>query len=256
MIQRRNAEVNGTAGPQTTTRPSGRTRSGGFGGGGGGFGGGGGLGGGGFGGGGFAGGGAPSGMVTGPTCSLDATIYRLHLPADQIGRLDLNALNKASASADEFEKALKTLGSMTPQYRAGQSVRLAGDSISIGTSTPYVTASRVTDNGRSVNTVQYSNTGAIFNIAGRDDGGGRIELDLGIEISSMTDSSAEIGTGVKAPLHRMARMSHKGTVEGNKPFVVVSVDAASVDAEGKAVAYIARVTLGPPEAGGEMRQVR
>jgi hypothetical protein len=186
----------------------------------------------------------------GPTCALDATIYRVHLPADQIGRLDLGALNKASTTAEEFEKALTALGPITPLYRAGQSVRLAGDSIQIGTETPFVTASRMDNSGRTVNTIQYSNTGAMFNIAGKADGSPRIELDLTVEISSMTDSSTEVGGGVKAPLHRKAKMSHKGLVNADQPFVVVSVDAASLDPAGKAVAYIARVKLGAPEGGG------
>jgi hypothetical protein len=198
---------------------------------------------------GFGGAGGQPALGEGPTCALDATIYRVHLPADQIGRLDLGALNNASDTAEQFEKALAALGPITPLYRAGQSVRLAGDSINIGTETPYVTASRTDNTGRVINQVQYTNTGAIFNIAGRAGAGPKVELDLTVEVSSMTDSGTEIGPGVKAPLHRVAKMSHKGMVEANQPFVIVSVDAASLDAGGKAVAYIARVTLGTPEGG-------
>jgi beta-lactamase regulating signal transducer with metallopeptidase domain len=223
----------------------------------GGFGGAGGFGGGGFGGGGgvsgapgFGGSGAqsPAMLGEGPTSALDATIYRVHLPADQIGRLDMAALNKSSATAAEFEKALSALGSLEPLYRANQSVRLAGDSINIGTQAPYVTASRQDDRGRGINTISYTNTGALFKIAGKAGAGDRIELDLNMEVSSMTESSTEIAPGVKAPLFRVASMSHKGPVQADRPFVVVSVDAASVDAAGKAVAYIARVTLGAPQS--------
>jgi hypothetical protein len=40
-------------------------------------------------------------------------------------------------------------------------------------------------------------------------------------------------------------------VEARQPFVVLSVDAASLDSEGRAVAYIARVRLGNPQQAAD-----
>ena len=69
-----------------------------------------------------------------------------------------------------------------------------------------------------------------------------------IQVSSMSDG-VPISANVKAPIFRLANLARKGPVEARQPFVVLSVDAASLDSDGKAVAYIARITLGAPQSG-------
>ncbi len=182
----------------------------------------------------------------GPTCTLDATIYDVRLPVDKIGQLDVEALTSAAGTAVDFEKALAALGTSQPLYRASQAVRLSGDSILISTETPYITNSQVTTSGQTINSVAYRQMGAIFNVAGRTIAPDKIELDLSIQVSSLAEGATPIAGTVKAPVFRSATLAHKAPVAARKPFVVVSVDAASVDANGKAVAYIARITLGPP----------
>jgi beta-lactamase regulating signal transducer with metallopeptidase domain len=202
-----------------------------------------------FGGRGFMGAGpaAPT-LGDGPTCTLDATIYDVRIPVDQIGKLDVDALAKAAQTADEFEKALAALGTARPMYRATQSVRLGGDTITIGSEVPIVTNSQMTDKGQMINTVQYQSTGALISVAGKAAGQGGGDVDLNIQVSSAADGGAAISDKVKAPVMRRATLSHKGPFEPRKPFVVVSVDAGSADKDGKAVAYIGRVTLGEPQA--------
>jgi hypothetical protein len=183
----------------------------------------------------------------GPTCSLDATIYDVRLPAEKIGRLDPDALSNAAATPADFEKALADLGTTRPLYHTDQTVRLASDSIRIGTQTPIVTGSRTDINGHVINTVTYQQTGAIFTIAGKGTAADKMDLDLQIQLSTVSDSSAAVSPNVKASLFRTATMSHKGAVDAKTPFVVLSADAASVDENGKAVVYIARITLGVPQ---------
>jgi hypothetical protein len=74
-----------------------------------------------------------------------------------------------------------------------------------------------------------------------------MDLDLGIQVSSSSDSAAAISDTVKAQIIRKATLSHKGPVQPRKPFVVLSVDASSLDKDGKAVAYIGRITVGDPQ---------
>jgi hypothetical protein len=187
---------------------------------------------------------------SGPTCTLDATIYDVRLPVDKIGQLDVEALTRASATAAAFEKALAALGASKPLYRADQSVRLSGDTITIAAQTPYVTNSQITQTGQTINSVSYTQIGTLFTIAGKAGAGGEIELDLSIQVSAISDSGTPISTNVNAPMFRSAMIARKGPVEAKVPFVVVSVDAANVDAKGNAVAYIARVTLGAPQNAG------
>jgi hypothetical protein len=185
---------------------------------------------------------------SGPTCALDATLYDVRMPGEQIGRLDLDALTRAATTAAAFEKALGELGTSHPIYRVNQSVRLTGDTIMIGTQVPYITNSQITNTGQIINSVSYTQVGALFNIAGRAGATGNIELDLGIQVSAMAEGAMAISSNVKAPVFHTSTMSRKGPVEARQPFVVMSVDAGTVDAEGKAVAYIARITLGAPQA--------
>jgi hypothetical protein len=210
--------------------------------------------GGGFGGGSFGGPGmaapapaAPT-LGEGPTCAFDATIYDVHMPVDQIGRLDAEALTRAAADAATFEKALSALGTSQPLYRAHQSIRLAGDFIMIGAQTPYVTNSQMSPRGDMINSVSYRQVGAIFTIAGKVGAPGAIELDLGIQASTLSEGNTQISPTAKAPVFRNAQMAHKGEVKASQPFVVISADATSTDPEGKAMVYITRVTLGPPHS--------
>jgi hypothetical protein len=185
----------------------------------------------------------------GPTCTFDATIYDVRLPSSQIGRLDMDALTKAAANADSFEKALAELGATRPLYRANQSVRLAGDSISIGTTVPYVSSTHTTNQGNPINTVTYSNVGALFDLVGSVAATGNIELDMSMQVSALGESPMPIANDAKAPFFRKVTMARKGPVPPNQPFVVMSIDASSVDSDGKAVAYFARVILGTPQPG-------
>jgi hypothetical protein len=102
----------------------------------------------------------------------------------------------------------------------------------------------VTGSGKSVNSVTYQANGAHLTVAGNADNNGGIDLDLNIQISAMSEGGVPIAEKVTAPLFRNATISHEGVVQPHRPFVVVSVDAASTDSGGKAVAYIGRITLG------------
>jgi hypothetical protein len=190
----------------------------------------------------------------GPTCDFDATIYDVRMPADQIGRLDIHTLEKAAGSADSFEKALAELGSVKPLYRADQSVRLSGENVVIETQTPIVTSVTTTVNGHTVSSYSYHSVGAIFSVAGSASSAGVLDLDLGIQLSTVADSAVNIYDKVKAATIRSATITHKGPVEPSKPFVVVSVDANTLDESGKAVAYIGRITVGESQLPGSRGQ--
>ncbi len=191
--------------------------------------------------------GVPPKMGEGPTCAFDATIYDVRLSADKIGLIDPEALDAAADKPADFEKALAELGSARPLYHAVQTVRLTSDTITIGTEIPFVSNTRTDTNGRSVNSIQYQQTGAIFTIAGKSDDAEKMECDVKIQLSTASTSSITISSNTKSPIFRATVMSHEGTALANKPFVVLSADAASTDEDGKAVVYIARIKLGPPE---------
>ena len=64
----------------------------------------------------------------------------------------------------------------------------------------------------------------------------------------MVEGNAGAMEAIKVPAIHVSSMSYKGVVQDKRPFVAVSIDADSLDADGKAVAYIARVTVGTQQS--------
>ncbi len=151
----------------------------------------------------------------------------MRIPADQIGRLDVDALAQASGNAETFEKALAALGTAQPLYRADQSVRLSGDNIIIGTEMPFITNTRVGDKGQVMNTVQYQSIGASFSLAGSAGATGTIDLDLNIQVSSISDGGAVIAENVKVPCFAERRYHIRG------PFSLASRSSSSASTAGR-----------------------
>jgi hypothetical protein len=194
----------------------------------------------------------PELSIEGPTCALTATLYEVRMASDQIARVDIDKLNKAAATPEDFEKALAELGTARPLYHVNQVVRLHGDQIHVGSSMPYVTNSQVTSTGQIINSVAYTNVGARFDLRGKTVGA-NVELDLAVQISSLSEGTVKISNTVTAPYFRTIQLTRKGLAKPKQPFVVLAVDAASTDAAGKAVASIMRVVLGTPEETNSAR---
>jgi len=71
--------------------------------------------------------------------------------------------------------------------------------INVGQRVPFITNSRVTDEGSVFNTIQYENVGIILQTTPRINPDGDIKLEVNAEISSISDSdSVEISEGVNA----------------------------------------------------------
>lgn len=186
---------------------------------------------------------APAGVLV---AAFEATVYEVHLPPDRVGQLDSRALSGGKDSAS-FKKALEALGKTKVLYRVDQAVKLAGDRVSIGTRAPMVTGTRRTASGQAIKTVSYRPVGAVFKIVGWPQAGGRLRVELNIEVSSLSDSPVMITKDVPAAVIRNTTLAHSGPVRPDRPFVIVSADADSPDAAGQAVAYVARVVLGRPQ---------
>lgn len=220
----------------------------------------------------------PPSADEGPGCVFDATVYTLKLPGDQIARIDTDELNKAAGKIDDFEKALAKYGKPKALYRANQSVKLEYDDIQIGAQMPYVSGSsmprgggggmggtggmggmggsavpamggatgRIANDPRRVNSVSYTSIGAQFHLEGSVENNKAIKLKLNIQLSVMSESTTTLSDAIKAPIFSNTTLVQNGPVEPNKPFVIMSIDSATRDADGAATAYIARINLGEP----------
>ena len=186
---------------------------------------------------------APAGLLG---AAVDASIYEVRVPPARVGELDAEALSAGQGKPADFQKLLEGIGQTKVLYRMGQAVKLAGDQIKVGTREPVPMASRVTQTGQRIHAVMYRDVGAILKIAGWPQGGD-LRVHLSIELSSVSDSAVKIGRNVPAVVYRRATLTHNGPVRPGRAFAIVSVDANSRDAEGKAVGYVARVVLGKPQ---------
>ena len=84
--------------------------------------------------------------------------------------------------------------------------------------------------------------------AGTPQPDGGVSADLGLELSDLTDSAVEIVPQMPARVVQKIVMAYNGPMKPGVPVVIVSADAVSPDAEGQAVAYVARIVLGKPAA--------
>ncbi len=72
-------------------------------------------------------------------------------------------------------------------------------SMIVGNSVPFITNTRLTDTGQTINTVQYQDIGIILNVTPHINPDGLVILDINPEISGETGDSVNIGSGVSAP---------------------------------------------------------
>ncbi len=189
--------------------------------------------------------------IDGDHAQLVATVYELHLPPEQIARLDAAELAKAAGNAADFEKALAALGTAKPLYRVDRRAKLAGDSVESVSDVPYVTGTRFYAQGQAVNTVAQMQTGFYLDFASKPLGTNTIDLDMRIGISALTESQTTIAAGVKAPIIRRPILMYAGNVELGKAFVAASAAADPLDNDGNAVAYIARIVISRTKAVNE-----
>ena len=176
---------------------------------------------------------------------FQATVYETRVPEKGIDAFDAKSLAAKAGTAADLQKALAACGKTKVLYQVDQTVNLAEDRIHIGKREPFVTNTRRTERGPSINTVQYERVGVIFEVAGKPTAGG-LDATVRIEMSALTESGTKISENVNAATVRSIELGHNGPVQLGKPVVLVSLDASSKDADGNAVAYVCRIVFGEP----------
>jgi len=71
-------------------------------------------------------------------------------------------------------------------------------SITVGQRVPFITDSRVTDTGATINTIQYQDVAILLEVTPRINPDGTVRMDVHPEISSLSKSTVEIQQGVNA----------------------------------------------------------
>ncbi len=72
--------------------------------------------------------------------------------------------------------------------------------ITVGQEVPFITDTRLTDTGQTINTIQYQDVGIILNVTPHINPEGLVILDVAPEISQLTGTTVPISAGVAAPV--------------------------------------------------------
>ena len=72
--------------------------------------------------------------------------------------------------------------------------------ITVGQELPFITNSRITDNGQTINTIQYQDIGIILRVTPFISADGLVEMIVAPEISTLTDKTVPISNNAQAPV--------------------------------------------------------
>ncbi|HEX8913665.1 MAG TPA: secretin N-terminal domain-containing protein, partial [Humisphaera sp.] len=89
-------------------------------------------------------------------------------------------------------------------------------SITVGQEVPFITNTRITDNGQQINTIEYQDVGIILSVTPHINPDGLVIMDVIPEISQLTSSTVPISAGVTAPvIAKRSATSRVGIRTGN-----------------------------------------
>jgi len=98
-------------------------------------------------------------------------------------------------------RALETSGKLdvlSRPYILASDNQLA--SITVGQEVPFITNSRITDTGQTINTIEYSDVGILLDVIPHINPDGLVILDVAPEISALTGTTVPISDTVSAPV--------------------------------------------------------
>ena len=129
-----------------------------------------------------------------------------------------------SVSAGDLSLMLRALQAQGRLEVLSRPQILAADNeqaqISIGQRVPYVTASRVTEGGTTVNTIQYQDVGIILAVTPRISPDGFVKMDVAPEISSISDATVSISENLNATIINRRSADTTVTVQDGHTVVI------------------------------------
>jgi len=138
--------------------------------------------------------------LTGPNAATGGLVV-------QLLESNVNATLRALATAGKLEV-------LSRPYILASDNQLA--SITVGNEVPFITNTRITDNGQQINTIEYQDVGIILNVTPHISPDGLVIMDVIPEISQLTSSTVPISAGVTAPvIAKRSASSRVGIRTGN-----------------------------------------
>jgi beta-lactamase regulating signal transducer with metallopeptidase domain len=175
---------------------------------------------------------------------FEATVFEVQVPENRVAELDAQALESKAGTAQDLAKALGEFGKTKVLYKVDQSVNLYGENITLGSSEPMVTSTRMDSAGNAINSITYQQVGLLINISANapppDAKRKGLDTQVNFHLSVLGDSGVELAHNVKAPATRNIELSHSETPRFGRPCVQLNVSAASGGATALPTAYVVR----------------
>ena len=89
-------------------------------------------------------------------------------------------------------------------------------SITVGQEVPFVTNSRTTDTGQTINTIQYGDVGIILDVLPHINRDGLVIMDVAPEISALTNSTVPVSEGINAPIIAKRSAQSRVAIENDR----------------------------------------
>ncbi len=143
-----------------------------------------------------------------------------------------------------FFRALKSQGRLNVLQRP-QIVAVDNQAaeIRVGQRVPFITNSRITDNGDTINTVQYQDVSIGLSVTPRINPDGFVKLDVDQKIESLSTSSVEITKGVNAVIVNSRQATTTVTVQNGHTILIGGLITTEVEDRESKVPVLGDVPL-------------
>ncbi|MFW5731765.1 MAG: secretin N-terminal domain-containing protein [Planctomycetota bacterium] len=143
-----------------------------------------------------------------------------------------------------FFRALKSQGRLNVLQRP-QIVAVDNQAaeIRVGQRVPFITNSRITDNGDTINTVQYQDVSIGLSVTPRINPDGFVKLDVDQKIESLSTSSVEITEGVNAVIVNSRQATTTVTVQNGHTILIGGLITTEVEDRESKVPVLGDVPL-------------
>ena len=201
------------------------------------------------------------------SAQFQATVYEVQAPAEQLGRLDEQALTNQAATPEALLSALAQTGKARLLYRIEQPVNVFSASMIVGASEPVITGTRKSVTGETLNSISYRTVGIIVRLSApspaKDEHGTAPMVTTAIKLSVLSPGEKEIAPDERELVVRTVSLDRSEALELNQPRVLLTISSNAFSSfrtsgEGSRggqtpvtpVAYVIRYQFGSPNQGG------
>src|SRR5207237_4739266 len=93
-------------------------------------------------------------------------------------------------------------------------------SITVGQEVPFITDTRLTDTGQTINTIQYQDIGIILDVVPHINPDGLVIMDVSPEISALTGTTIPISETVTAPVFAKRSAQSRVSIKDGQTIVI------------------------------------